>query len=140
MVSPEIAVLSVFITPWMKPTEQPLRHQAGLARDHSLEEGAIGLGGGRRTGVVTCDRVVGEQPQGLEIAPRGEELERADTDVAGGDAGQHRTRQRRLAIHLFAGGDDRERARGGNPQGRHRLAHDVFPQHRPECGTPIAVA
>ena len=120
--------------------QQPLRHEAGLARDHTLEEGAAWLGGGRRTGIVTCDRVVGEQAQGLAIVSRGEELECPDADMAGCDARQHRSWQGRLAIHLLAGGDGCERARGGDPQGRHRLAHEVFPQHRPQCRPPIAVA
>ena len=41
-------MLSVFITPWMKPDQHPLRHQVGLARDHAVEQRAIGLLGARR--------------------------------------------------------------------------------------------
>jgi hypothetical protein len=34
MVSPEIVMLSVFITPWMNPSPHPARDQLGLALDH----------------------------------------------------------------------------------------------------------
>ena len=65
-------------------------------------------------------------------------LERADANVAGGDAGEDGPGQRRLPHHALAGHDSGERSRGGNAQRRHRLADDVFAQHRTKRGTAIA--
>ena len=86
------------------------------------------------------DDVVGEPPHALGIAARGKILEGADADMARGDAGQHRARQRRLAQHALAGHDRGERPRGRNAQRRHRLADDVFAQHRTERGAAVAAA
>ena len=57
-----------------------------------------------------------------------------------GDARQHRARQHGLAHHRLAGGDRRERARGRNAQRRHRLADDVFAQHRAQRRAAVAAA
>ena len=86
------------------------------------------------------DDVIGQPPHALGVAARGEKLERADADVAGGDAGEHGAGQRRLAHHALAGHDGGERSRGRNAQRRHRLADDVFAQHRTKRGAAIAAA
>ncbi|GCC47720.1 hypothetical protein chiPu_0031879, partial [Chiloscyllium punctatum] len=84
--------------------------------------------------------MVGERAHAVGVAAGSEELEGADADVAGGDPGQHRTRQRGLAHHRLAGDDGSERAGGRDAQGEHRLADDVFAQDRTERGAAIAAA
>ena len=120
--------------------QHPLGHQVGLARDHAIEQGAIRVLLVARIGIVAGDDMVGQQAQRLAIAARSEELEGADADVAGRDARQHRARQHGLAHHRLAGGDRRERARGRDAERRHRLADDVFAQHRTQRRTAIAAA
>ena len=89
---------------------------------------------------MTGDRVLGELAHALGIAARGEELERADADVARRDARQHRAGQHRLAQHRLAGGDDRERARGRDAERMHRLADEDLAQHRPDRRLAVAAA
>ena len=120
--------------------QQPARDQFGLARDHALQQRVIGALGVGRLRVVPGDDVIGQPPHALGIAARGEILEGSDPDVAGGDAGQDRARQRRLAQHALAGRHGGERSRGRNAQRRHRLADDVFAQHRTERGAAVAPA
>ena len=110
--------------------QQPARDQLGLPRDHRFQQRVIGALGARRFRIVPGDDVIGEPPHALGIAARREELEGADPDVARRDAGQHRARQRGLAQHALAGDHGGERSRGRNPERRHRLADDVFAQHR----------
>ena len=120
--------------------QQPARHQIGLPRDHGFEQraiGPLGIGGVR---VVPGDDVIGQPPHALGIAARREILEGADADVAGGDAGQHGAGQRHLAHHMLARDHGGERARGGNAERGHRLADDVFAQHRAERGAAVAAA
>ena len=140
MVSPEIEVLSVFMTPWMKPTSSQRATRLGLPRDHAFQQRVIGALGVCRFRIVPGDDVIGQPPHALGIAARREILERADADVAGGDAGEHGPGQRRLAHHALAGHDGGERSRGRNAQCRHRLADDVFAQHRTERGAAVAPA
>ena len=97
MVSPEIEVLSVFMTPWMNPTSSQRDDQIGLARDDAVQQRMIGAVGICRIRIMPRDDVIGELPHGLGIAARGEILEGSDPDVAGGDAGQDSAGQRRLA-------------------------------------------
>ena len=84
--------------------------------------------------------MVRQQPQRLGIAPRGEILERADTDVARGHTRQDRARQHRLASHRLSGRNRGQRPGGGHAQRRHGLADNVFTQHRAERGTAVAIA
>ena len=76
--------------------------------------------------------------QRLDVAARGEELEGADADVARRHARQHRAGQRRLAHHRLAGRHGRQRPGRGNAERRHRLADDVFAQHRTQRRPPVA--
>ena len=94
MVSPAIDVLSVFMTPWMKPTSSQRATRSAWRAITALEQRAIGLLARRRLGIVAGDDVVGEQAQRLDVAARGEELEGADADVAGRHARQDRAGQR----------------------------------------------
>ena len=84
--------------------------------------------------------MVGEQLQRLGVAARGEELEGADPDVARGDAREHGARHDVLADDGIAGDDGGERTRRGDAQRMHRLADDVFAQHRAQRGTAVAAA
>ncbi len=60
--------------------------------------------------------------------------------MAGGDARQHRAVEHIVAIDRLAGLRHRQAARRRNAERVHRLADDVFPQHRPERGAPVAPA
>ena len=140
MVSPATELLSVFITPWTKPTSSQLRHQVRLARHHPVQQRAVGPLRRRGLGVVAGDHVVSQEPHTLRVAPRGEVLERAHPDVARGHAGQDRARQRRLAQHRLAGRHRRERAGGRHAERRHGLGYEVLAQHGPERGPAVAAA
>ncbi len=94
----------------------------------------------RGAGVVPGDRVIGQPPQQIEVAGGGGELEAAHPQMAGGDAGQHGARQRRLALHPLARRDHGQRAGGRDAQRVHRLADDVLAQHRADGRQPVAAA
>ena len=140
MVSPEIDVLSVFMTPWTKPTPSQRATRLRLRVDHALEqrERVVAAAGG--VGVVPRERVGGERDQRLAVAARGEELERADAEVARGHAREDRAGQHLLAHDALARRHGGERARGRDAERRHRLADDVLAQHRAERGASVAAA
>ena len=58
--------------------EHPACDEVGLARNHRVQQRAVGMLRGRRLRIMAGDHMVGQQPQRLGIAPRGEILERAD--------------------------------------------------------------
>src|ERR1700723_4420876 len=87
---------------------------------------------------MPCDDVINEALDRIQIPARREELEGADTDVAQCDAGQYRAGHRRLAPNLLAGRHSGERSGCRNPERPHRLADDVFAQHRPERRASVA--
>ena len=120
--------------------QQPACDEIGLARDHAFQQRMIGPVGIGYLRIVPRDHVIGEPPHAFGVAARREILERSDPDVAGGDAGEDRAGQQRLAHDVLAGHDRGERTRGRNAQHRHRLADDVFAQHRAERGAAIAPA
>jgi hypothetical protein len=97
MVSPEIVMLSVFITPWMKPTFIHCATSAAWRSRHRAQQRQVRFGRAASAGVVAGDRVVGELAQLRRLAARGEELEGAHAQVAGGHARQHGAGQRPLA-------------------------------------------
>ncbi len=114
----------------------PARDELRLPRDHAVEQFAI-VGG---IGIVPRDDVIGQHTQALDVAARGEELERADADMAGRDARQHRAGLRRFAPDHLPGPDGGECARRGDAQSRHRFGDDIFPQDRPQRRAPVAAA
>ena len=65
---------------------------------------------------------------------------RADPQVAGGNAGQHGAGQGGLALHQAARRHHGQGARGRDAQRMHRLADDVFAQHRTHCRQPVTAA
>ena len=119
---------------------QPARHQLRLPRHDACEQRVIGALGSRQLRIVPRDDMIGEPAQRVGVLARGEILEGADADVARGDAGQHRARQHGLAHHVLARCHGGERARGRNAQREHRLADDVFAQHRSERRAAVAAA
>ena len=120
--------------------QKPARDQIGLAGDDAFEQRVIGALGLRHVRIVPGDDVVGELAHAVGVAARGEELEGADADVACGHAREHGAGQHGLALNALAGGHRGERAGGRDAQGEHRLADDVFAQHRPERGAAVAPA
>ena len=110
----------------MKPISSQWATSDGLPRHHRVEQRAIGLLRRRGVGVMAGDHIVGQPPKRSRVAPRGEVLERADADVAGGHAGQDGTGQGSLAEHRLAGGHRGEGSGGGHSQRCHSLADDVF--------------
>ena len=133
-------MLSVFITPWMKPTScQRAIRDACRARIAS-NSARVRL---RRIGelrVVPRPRVVRQRPRGLLVVVRRRPLHGADADVARGHAREHGALEHRLAIHRLARRHHRQAPGGRNAERVHRLADDVFPQHRPERGAPVTAA
>jgi hypothetical protein len=116
---------------------QPLRDEPGLRGDHGLEQGEIAAFAGTIR-IVACDHVVGEQAQGLHVAARREELEGADPDMAGGDAGQNGARQQYLPPDGLARQSCSKCTRRRNAERRHGLADDIFAQDRSQSGPAIA--
>ncbi len=123
-----------------EPDQHPPGDQVGLGVGHRSQQRQVrpfGLGGGR---VVALDRVVGEAAHELGPAVGRRVLERADAQVTRSDADQHRAGQHRVTGDLVAGGDHRERLRGRDVQGLHRLAHEVLAQHRADRCETVAAA
>ena len=89
--------------------------------------------------VVTGDRVISESAE-FFVADANRVFERADTDVAGGHPGQDRPAFRGFATNRLAGRDDGQAAGRRNAERGHRLADDVFTQHRPQRRQPVAAA
>ena len=123
-----------------EPDGEPPGHQLGLAADDSFEQGAVGVLGLGGRGIVAGDGMVREHTQALDIAPSGEELERADADMARRDAGEDGPGQHRLTDHPLPGRDRGEGAGGRNAERVHRLADEILAQHRPERSATVAPA
>ena len=99
MVSPAIDQLSVFITPWMKPTSIQRATSSACRVNDRLQQREIGPLGTGDVGVMPGDDVVGERLHPGVVAARGEELEGADADVARRHPGQHGAGQHGFAQH-----------------------------------------
>ena len=89
--------------------------------------------------VVAVDGVVGEGAEGIFVFTGGKVLKGADANVAGGDSGEDAAHDGAfLAIDGFAGGYGGEGAGGGNAEGVHRFADDVFAEDGAEGGFSVA--
>ena len=133
-------MLSVFITPWMKPTSCQRAIRRRLPCEDRVEQRDVRL---RRIGelrVVPRPRVVRQRPQRRLVVVRRRPLHRADADVARGHAREHGALEHRLAIDRLARRHHGQAPGGRNAERVHRLADDVFPQHRPERGAPVTAA
>ena len=133
-------MLSVFMTPWMNPTSIHCVDERRLRVDHALEEGEVRVLRLRRVRVVAADRVVREPAHELRPPGHRRVLERADADVARGDAREHGTGQHRLAHDGLPRRDDGERPGGGDPERVHRLTDHVLAQHRADDRLAVAAA
>ena len=133
-------MLSVFITPWMKPTFIHCAMSLAWRSATRSSSPRKGCGVLDQIRIVARDRVLGELAHARQLAAGGEELEGADADVAGRHAREHCAGQRSFAQHRLAGGDDREGARGGNAERVHGLADQHLAQHRPDRGLAVAAA
>ena len=131
-------MLSVFITPWMKPTPIHCATSRACRAITALQQAAAGPSA---LGIVARDGVVGQQ----RAAPRRRRARRrywkvptrmwlAATRVSTAP-GSGASR-----MHLLAGGDRGQRAGGRHAERVHRLGHDVFAQHRAQPGAPVAPA
>ena len=131
MVSPEMAMLSVFITPWMNPTAIHCAMSAAWRSATCLEERQrrIGRVTGLQLRVVPRNGVVQQGANAVGVAARGEILEGADAQVAGRDAREHGAGLGLFTQHLLPGGHHGQRAGGGNAQREHGFADEVFAQH-----------
>ncbi len=121
-----------------EPDEHPLRDQRRLRGTHGVEQREIAIVGVGRIRVVAGDGVIGQPPQQVHVAAGRHVLEGADPQVAARDTGQHRARQRRLALHGAPRGDHRQRPRGRDAKRVHGLADDVFAKHRPDRRKTVA--
>ena len=117
---------------------QPLRDQRRLPRDHRIQQCAIGIFGLRRIRVVPRDDVIGEDLHALHILAGGEILERADADMALRHAHHDGAGQRLFAHGDLTGRHGGECTRRGNAQRCHRLADDIFAQHRSQRRASVA--
>ena len=135
MVSPEIVVLSVFMTPWTNPTSIQRATSDACASTTRRYRSRYRLGR-RRPRVVTGDGVVGECTQQVPVAGRGRVLECAHAQMARGYPGEHRARQRPFPAHLLARGDHRERPRGGDAEAVHGLADEYSRSIGPTAALP----
>ena len=133
-------MLSVFITPWMKPTscQRAIRYacRSRIASNSAM----LRL---RRIGelrVVSRARVVRKRPHGFLVLVCRCPLHGADANMARGHARQHGAVEHRLAIDRLARLHHGQAPGGRNAERVHRLADDVFPQHRPERGAPVTPA
>ena len=124
-----------------EPDEHPSGHEIRLTVHHvpeQLECRDLAVGG---VGQVPGDGVVDEAPEQVDVARGGRVLERADAQVAGGDAGEHGAGQHaRVASDALTRGDHGERAGGGDAERVHGLADDVLAQHRSHGRLAVAAA
>ncbi len=115
----------------------PLRDQARLGGDHRVEESEVERVCQRKVGVVAADGIIGEGLDVRLVASGGIELERADTQVAGRDAGKDGAWQLRLAPDLFARCDYGQRPCGWHAHCSHEFRDHVFAQHRADGGLAV---
>ena len=120
------------------PPRDQRRPGRSTTRRYSARYGFGGVGG---VGVVAGDGVVGERAQ---RRPGRRARRRTGTcRPAGGSRRPGRAPRRAATVsrtHLLAGGDDRQRPRGRDPERVHRLADQVLAQHRADRGLAVAAA
>ena len=118
----------------------PAGDQGRLPSEDRVEQRDVRL---RRIGelrVVSRPRVVRKRPHGFLVVVCRCPLHGADADMARGNARQHCAVEHRLAIDRLARLHHCQAPGGRNAERVHRLADDVFPQHRPERGAPVTPA
>jgi hypothetical protein len=118
----------------------PARDQRRLPRKDGPEQGQMRFVGIDDLRIVPRARVVGQSAERRLILVRRCPLHGADANMAGSDAREHRPLEHRFAIDRLPRRDHRKAARRRNAEGVHRLADDVFPQHRAERCAAISAA
>ncbi len=121
----------------------PSGDQARLPFEDRVEETHVKHVRLRRVGelrIVSRPRVVGKRADGVLIVVCRGPLHGADADMARGHARQHRAVEHFLPIDRLAGLRHRQAPGRRNAERVHRLADDVFPEHRSERGAPVAAA
>ena len=121
----------------------PAGNQARLPFEDCVEQADVKHVRLRRIGelrIMSRPRVVGKRADGFLIVVCCGPLHGADADMARGHARQHRAVEHFLAIDRLAGLRHGQAPRRRNAERVHRLADDVFPEHRPERGAPVAAA
>lgn len=91
-------------------------------------------------GEVALACVIGEGSECGSVFVGGGPLEGADADVAGGDAGEDGAGEVFRACYGFSGGGDGEAAGGGDVEGVHGFADEIFAKHGAEGCATIAAA
>jgi hypothetical protein len=118
--------------------EHPARDQRRLDFRDGVEEGDVGLVGVGGVGMMAGDGVIGEATQQIDVLTQRGVLERSDAQMARRDPGEHGAALETVADDLFTSRHDGERASGRDPQGVHRLADQVFAQHRAERSAAVS--
>ena len=114
----------------------PFHDQLCLRRDHGLKKFQR-IGG---VWIMAVYSIFKERLEPRMVLSRGEYLKGSDTDVACGNASDHRARQRGFAVNGFAGLHGCQRPRRGNAKRVHGFRDNVLAQHRTQPGAPVAVA
>src|SRR5438309_11320811 len=119
----------------------PTGNERRLSVAHALEQCQVRIRMALQLWIMALDDVIGQATYLGLLTAGGEQLEGADTDVAGGNASQNRARQRTLlAKDRLAREDCGKRPGRRDTQRVHRFADQVFTQHGPECRPAVAGA
>ena len=86
------------------------------------------------------DGMGGQVAQRIGLAARGEDLKRADPQMARRHAGQDRTGQHSLADHVLARGDGSQRTGRRDAERVHGFRHHIFAHDRAKPRPPVATA
>ena len=121
-----------------KAHSHPMGDQVGLLLDDRFQEGEGFVFLHLDRWEVPIDQVVEECLGDCLVLMEGCEFEGSHPQMRAGDAGQDCTGQFVFPVHRFPGRDDRQAARGGDFEGMHGFADDVFPEHRSEGGPPVS--
>ncbi len=133
-------MLSVFITPCTKPTSIHRAISDAWAVTTASNSARYGFSASAAARVVPRDGVVGEAPHQLDVARGRRRIE--NCPPADGCSPPARAPLPAAASPGGPGarGDNGERPGRGDAQRVHRLADDVFAQHRADRGQAIAAA
>ena len=122
--------------PVNKAKAHPLGHQPGL-RGHNLLQQIKRI---FRRGVVARHDMLSQGLQPVPIALAGKVLKRTHADMRRRHPRENGAGERRFAQHGLARGHSSQRPCGGHAQRVHGLRDDIFAQHWPEPGAPVAHA
>ena len=139
MVSPEMDVLSVFITPWMKPRSIHCATRCAwraITPSSSARQGCFASDG---LGIVASDGIVRER-SGRAVSPRAAKYWKVPTRRWLAATRVSTAPGKTVSRTTFAGGHGGEGARRRHAQRRHGLADDVLAKDRAERGSAVAAA